>query len=288
MKPSILILCVNYRNDAETNAFVRTAIDLPCRAGNIVVISNSPSEESGELESLNNIEGVQVLFPEKNLGYFGAAAYGLSSYLAARSLPDWIIVCNTDIEFPDPAFFCQLAELYTKDPPAVIGPDILLVSRNGRPSSRTHQNPHFCTRPIPRKMRLFVAISRNYFIYAAYELLSSLRYAITNILAGARRRTIEEAAAGRPRKIYAPFGAFIVFHRQYFEAGGHLNYGSFLFGEEIFVAETARRLGTAIVYDPRLRLCHREHGAMLNVPSRQIAHYAAQSARYLVRTYFSD
>lgn len=137
-------------------------------------------------------------------------------------------------------------------------------------------------------MRLFVAISRNYFTYAAYELLSSLRYAITNIMARARRQTVEEVAAERTRKIYAPFGAFIVFHRRYFEAGGHLNYGSFLFGEEIFVAETARRLGMAIVYDSRLRLCHREHGAMLNVPSRQIARYAAQSARYLARTYFSD
>ena len=288
MKPSMLILCVNYKNDAETGAFVRTAIDLPCRAENIVVVSNSPAEETETLTSLRDIQGVQVLFPERNLGYFGAAAHALSSYLGAHSLPDWIIVCNTDIEFPDPEFFCKLAELYIKDPPAVIGPDILLVSRNGRPSSHAHQNPHLSMRPNPRKMRLLAAVFGNYFIYAGYEFLSSLRYAVTNIVARARRRTMVEVAAERPREIYAPFGAFIVFHRRYFEAGGHLNYGSFLFGEEIFIAETARRLGMTIVYDPRLRLCHREHGAMLNAPSRQIAGYAAQSACYLAHTYFPD
>ncbi len=289
MKSSVLILCVNYRNDAETSAFVRAAANLPSRAANIVVISNSPSEKTGGLEPLNNIEGVQVLFPEKNLGYFGGAAYGLSSYLDTHPLPDWVIVSNTDIEFQDPAFFCKLAELYVQHPPAVIGPDILLVSRNGHPSSRTHQNPYYCKRPIPGKMRLLAAISGNYFTYTAYEFLSSLRYAAMNMVARVRlREAVEETAADRPRPIYAPFGAFMVFHRQYFESGGNLSYGSFLFGEEIFIAETARRLGMTIVYDPRLRLCHREHGVMLNVPSRQIAHYAAQSVRYLARTYFSD
>ena len=289
LKSSVLILCVNYKNDAETCTFVRAVTSLPCRPANVMVISNSPQEEiEGGLVSLTSVDGVQVVFPGKNLGYFGAAVYGLSGYLEANQLPDWVVVCNTDIEFPEPAFFCELVELHAQHPPAVIGPDIMLISRNGLPSSRAHQNPHFSERPPSGKMRILAAISSNYFTYTAYEFFSSLRYTVNNALAKVRRRGVEKVAADRAREIYAPFGAFIIFHRQYFESGGHLHYGSFLFGEELFVAESARRMGMTILYDPRLKLYHREHGVLLNVPSRQIAHYAAQSTRYLVHTYFSD
>lgn len=89
-----------------------------------------------------------------------------------------------------------------------------------------------------------IDISGNYFTYTAYELLLSLPYAVTNVLARARWQAVKETAINQLKSIYAPFGAFIVFHRQYFESGGHLSYGSFLFGEEIFITETARRFQT--------------------------------------------
>src|SRR5690606_9680493 len=51
-----------------------------------------------------------------------------------------------------------------------------------------------------------------------------------------RSRLTEEAA-----EIYAPHGSCIALSRQYFERGGTLSYGAFLFCEELHVAETARK-----------------------------------------------
>lgn len=282
-----LILCVNYRNDAETNVFVRAATGLPSRAANIVVISNSPAEESGELKSLNNIEGVQVLFPEKNLGYFGAAAYGLSRYLDTHPLPDWVIVSNTDIEFQDQGFFEKLSEYYASTPPAVVAPDIVVNYSGYLSDSPTYQNPYIRTRPSTTKMRGLYFITYYYPIYAFYELFTKIKHTAINMFFG-KGKNESDNQQEEPEPIYAPFGAFIIFHRSYFERGGSLDYGCFLYGEEIFVAESIRRLNLSIMYDPRLKIIHRHHQVTSMIPSKIRAHYAREAIRYLVDTFFSE
>jgi GT2 family glycosyltransferase len=88
------------------------------------------------------------------------------------------------------------------------------------------------------------------------------------------------------RTIYAPQGSCLVFSRRYFEQGGSLEYPAFLFGEEIFVAETVLRLGLQVVYDPRLRVWHDEHASTGRLRSRKLARYVGQSAAYLADTFF--
>src|SRR5262249_2176510 len=89
-----------------------------------------------------------------------------------------------------------------------------------------------------------------------------------------------------PVPIYAPHGSFIAFRRTYFERGGSLNHPVFLFGEEIFVAETARRLGLTISYDRRLEVIHREHKSTGYFPSPRISAYSSQAATYCADQYF--
>jgi len=288
MKSSVLILCVNYRNDAETNVFVRAAAGLPSRAANIVVISNSPAEESGELESLNSIEGVQVLFPEKNLGYFGGAAYGLSSYLDTHPLPDWVIVSNTDITFQDQDFFEKLNEYYASIPlPAVVAPDIMMTYSGCLTDSPTYQNPYMRTRPSATKMRGFYFINNYYMMYNFYDFFTKIKHTAINMFFG-KGKNESNYQQEKPEPIYAPFGAFIIFHRSYFERGGSLDYGCFLYGEEIFVAESTRLLNMSIIYDPRLKIIHRHHQTTNMIPSKIRTHYAREAVRYLVDTFFSE
>jgi GT2 family glycosyltransferase len=87
-------------------------------------------------------------------------------------------------------------------------------------------------------------------------------------------------------KIYAPQGAFIAFHRSYFERGGTLDHGAFLFGEEIFVAETARRLGMTVMYDPALVIEHTERSTAAGLFNRNTSRYRKQASRYLAKTFF--
>lgn len=278
-----LTLCVNYQNDAETAEFTRTVHGMPGYNGHVAVVSNSAVEKCGEVSRLSQLESVLLVEPGRNLGYFGAAAWGLDFYLKDHPLPEWVIVSNTDISFPDRELFVKLNQLHGSNPPAIVAPDIVLQPRGQLPSSGSHQNPFLAVRPSPTRMRILRALARFYAVYVMYEFASSLRYRVRNAWSQAvdRGSALTDAVP-----IYAPFGAFIVFHRSYFDAGGSLRYPSFLFGEEIYVAETARSFGLRVMYDPRLRVKHHEHGTIGRVPSRRIAGYSRQSFDYLVNAYF--
>jgi len=92
--------------------------------------------------------------------------------------------------------------------------------------------------------------------------------------------------SGEVEPIYAAHGSFLAFHRSYFERGGTLGHGAFLFGEEIFVAETARRLGLAVLFEPRVIVEHAEHSSMGPLWRRETSDRRREASRYLANTFF--
>src|SRR4029077_13065198 len=120
---------------------------------------------------------------------------------------------------------------------------------------------------------------------------TSRGYHTMSVIKGRLRRATQRMRSKKsftsPVDVFAPHGAFVVFHKSYFEAGGTLRYGSFLFGEEIFVGETALRLGRRVVFDPRLEVIHaggisvriRDYGSMIDT--------MRQSYAYLANEYFT-
>jgi hypothetical protein len=76
----------------------------------------------------------------------------------------------------------------------------------------------------------------------------------------------------------------MAFSREYFARGGTLTHVPFLYGEEIMVAETARRLELAVVYDSGFRIKHVEHSTTGKNPL--VGQYLADSARHCANIYF--
>jgi hypothetical protein len=79
----------------------------------------------------------------------------------------------------------------------------------------------------------------------------------------------------------------MIFSRRYFRAGGNFEYSVFLFGEEIFVAETAKGLGLAVRYCPWLGVLDNEHASTGIIRSRKVAGYMKDATNYLVEHYFA-
>jgi len=88
-----------------------------------------------------------------------------------------------------------------------------------------------------------------------------------------------------PTEIYAPHGSFIIFSREYFERGGSLKPGAFLYAEELFVAETCRRLGLKAVYWPVIQVAHDEHVSTAANPA--VRHFMATAADYCYKEFFA-
>lgn len=280
-KPLILVICVDYHNDELTVSFTNHVLSLPSVADvRVVVVDNRPQNERTPQAALEVSEAT-VYVPGKNLGYLGGADWGRTSFMAETGCtPEWIIVSNPDIELPDDRFFDHLLELghdSAGPPPEVVAPDIVLSEASGR-GKPIRQNPYMPRRPSPLAMRAFLALARFPVAYALYDYLSVWR-----LLSGVSQHHRVPPGV----RIYAPFGAFLVFHRSFFDRGGELSKGPFLFGEEIFIAETARALGMSVRYDPSLVVVH--HQQLLRRPfasRRRQAQTTHDSLRFLVDRYF--
>ena len=280
--PEVLVTCVNYHNERETEAFVRKLQEQLVPGSLSAVVVNSNEAGNPELSSIAGVPGVKVFDPGRNLGYFGGAAYGLRRYLEENSLPEWVVVSNTDISFPDREFFGRLFALHPQGA-GVIAPSIY-SGLSGR-----DQNPYMARRPPAARMHFYKWAFRFYPVYTAYHALSLARRKLYSVIpaSSAGSAPVKTEPAGEPRGIYAPHGSFILFHRRYFQAGGSLDHGAFLFGEEVFVAETARRLGLSVEYDPRLSVEHREHATTGLFKNRKVARFQWEASAYCAEEFFS-
>jgi GT2 family glycosyltransferase len=245
---------------------------------NLVVVDNSPSPKQLAVpDALRDLHSLKVLDPGKNLCYYGAAAHALRYHLASHPLPSWVIVSNPDVRFADDRFLQHLNDLHPGKEPAIVAPSI-------RSSvSASDQNPYMRRRPSRFRMHFYRWIFSNYPTDIAYQSLSWIKHRVVGVRPKAASQAVETRS---PEDIYAPHGSFVAFNRSYFQHGGNLELGTFLFGEEIFVAETARRLGLTVKYEPRLVVEHDEHTSMGSIWNRNTARFRKDASRYLAKSFF--
>jgi GT2 family glycosyltransferase len=282
-----LVIGVNYQTDEHAVKFVRSLEKYS--AGDVTAILVDNTERSDPSEFFRRIgeanANIRCLQAAHNLGYFGGANFGLGQYLVSSPLPDWVIVCNVDIEFRDSQFFSTLRELEGSESLGVVAPRIWSAR------SKRDLNAKISQRPTNRRMILYKVIFGNYYLQLAYEILSVLKEVVTvGIREGFalfRRHPEVDKQTKQAFSIYAPHGSCMIFSRRYFKAGGNFEYSVFLFGEEIFVAETAMRLGLSVNHCPWLWVHDTEHASTGIIRSRKIAGYMKDATNYLVEHYFA-
>lgn len=269
-------IVVNYSSAQATSQLLADLLqqDRSNCALTVVVADNGPSRSglAPLRQAYRDNPSVHFEAMTTNLGYFGAAHSALEAVWKDR-LPDWIIVSNADIRLPQPGFLCRIAD-HPAGVGAVIAPRIV--------STRTglDQNPFHRRRPSALRMNLNRIIPRVSLLFWLMQTQCSVRRAIRSRLRG---KHAQPATASS--NIYAPHGAFIIFSKEYFRQGGSLNCGAFLFAEEIFVAETCRRLGLRVTYSPGLEVLHDEHVSTKVNPA--IRRFQAAAADYCSREFFA-
>jgi len=247
----ILYIIVNYRRASLCADLANHVLSLPrADAVHAVIVDNSEqAEDAALLAALPRRSNLSIATPPSNLGYFGGAAFGFESYVASSGLPAWSVVSNPDIDFPDGTFVANLLDQNGGADVGVLAPDIRMTPDCKHWKDGFAQNPFMERRPSRAYLFTRETASRIPFLYTLMVLRNRLKM----------RRAKAKAPVARQlsrRSIYAPHGSAIVFARRYFECGGTLRYGAFLYGEEIFVAEELRLRGLKCILEPDLRLCH--------------------------------
>ncbi len=275
---TVLLICVKYGSDAESERYLESLRNLRGHQSLHVLLVDNP--DGAELSEVSTGRNATVVRSEKNLGYFGGARSGLSLYLRDHPLPDWVIVSNVDLVISDAQFLDKLATLRNRPRLGAVAPSIrsALTGRD--------QNPFMRTRPSAARMHAYKWMFQSWLVLNAYELASAAFHKIRSVSRrwlGASDAAREDESGGT---IYAPHGSFLIFSGEYFRAGGNLDFPCFLFGEEIYLAESLRKLGLDVVYEPSLQVMHQEHKSTKLVKSRELARAIATSATYCADTFF--
>ncbi|MGH9680105.1 MAG: glycosyltransferase family 2 protein [Candidatus Acidiferrales bacterium] len=279
-----LVVAVHYGNPQPTVELLRCLSRVERRSNvHVLIVGNQPADgsASGLREALYGLADFELHELAANAGYFGAAKAGVDRFLERQGgLPDWIIVCNHDVLIEDRGFF---ARLFAQDVSAagVIAPRIQLLP------GRMDQNPFMRRRPGRLRWAGLRFSSSSYRVAEVWDWMSRKKRALQSY-----REAHSRNPAGRQKAerewIYAPHGSFFIFSRKYFEAGGFLDQNLFLYGEEIFVAETCRSLGLPVIYEPSLSVLHNEHTTTGRRVSRFSYECQKKALRYVGARYFSS
>ena len=275
--PRVVIITVNFNGADSTLCFLSSASRLDHLVEtDLIIVDNASTDDSAvrlRSERLRCIN-VEVLQSDVNRGYFGAARWALRRYLESHGAPEWVIVCNNDIEFDDSRF---LLRLFQRDPMAagVIAPSIVsgLTGHDANPSIRQ--------RPSQFKMMRYRLWLSNYYAMWLKQWLSPfirrVRYKFSKLT--------PSMGDGMSSRIYAPHGSFLIFSRKFFEAGGFIDDGFFLYAEEFSVAEMCRQLSLSVVHDPELRVWHEEGQSTGRMLSRSVYRHQKSGFAYALRRY---
>lgn len=266
---TILLVASLYKNDAEVRSFADHVRALPLPPGwrlELVISDNSDSWEGPD----PNADAV-VVRPRANLGYLGGCAFAFDEWCGRHGgVPAWCGVVNTDLEL-DRDFFLELVAAPLSAETGVLAPAVHLPDG-------THQNPYLRARPSLLRVLAHRLVFRAGWLAWGWTLGHELL-----------RRTRPHTRVGGTRerqRIYAPHGAAMFFRRSFFQQGGTLRFGSFMFGEELHIAEQARRMDVGVVYEPSCRVLHNAHAVVGKLPSATSRAWRAQSSDYIWSEYF--
>jgi GT2 family glycosyltransferase len=278
-KDTLIIIAVIYNSYPKTLQFVESVHRCFGSGIKLILVDNSEiSPDSFFTRKINSHDLIIYIKTEKNLGYFHGAELGLMHFLGHDPhYPHWIMVCNVDITFETPSFLEHLTTFENNSDLGVIAPAIISNHWN------TDLNPFRLSRISLKKLYFYKIIYSNILFHNGYVLL----HFVKKFMKGIFQWTLASGNVISNQKIYAPHGSCIIFNKKYFERGGTLNHISFLFGEEIFVGETAKRLDLNILYVPELQVRHYEHSSIGNFISSKINKFYKQSIEDIITSYYS-
>lgn len=267
----IAIVLINYFKEEELVSFVRNQLLTQLEVDLYILVVDNGSKNSALLKELT-CNQVEVIDPQKNLGYFGAASLAFDRYQSANGIPDYFVVSNFDLSFDPKHFFEKFLTLDEQHHTMVSGPSIT-SGING-----SLLNPMYRNRLSKSRINRLRLVTSFYPFFFVYQLLHYLKRAVVST-SPLNTSGVEE--------VYAVHGSMMFFSKNFFTSGGNLRFGSFLYGEELFIAEQVFRMNRkAVVYDD-LIVEHEEHSTTGRIKGARHMRYLNQSMNYIMREFYS-
>ncbi len=272
---NIINIVICYNNASEVIEYYDEILSLDDgkKVGYVVVINSATEEEIDNLDTFSQEnDHVYVYNPGKNLGYMNGLLYGYRMYREQTGLlPQYIIMSNTDIAFPDKAFVTKLENKSYDNNLGVIGPSILVSELN------SYDNPVSDERYTVNQLdsiikKHSIPVLRESYVTAAFL----------------KPKFIKRKKDTTSRSVYELHGCFFILSSKYAEYIKEFAFGVLLYSEEPFVAENAYRKGFIAYYDAELEIIHKEHSTTSKLKPTRRAKLMAESLSWIRDTYFVE
>jgi len=270
---NLLVILVLYYNDSDIISFVADQLNAGSNPSlHVLIVNNGSDSIEKTREQLSAFQNLEIIGQGENLGYFGAADSAFKYYTGKNELPHFVIISNSDLEFADKNWYTWLINNTTDFD--IAGPSII----SGITDSNL--NPFSVGEYGKKKLKFLSTLYCWYPLYLLYQVISILKRKLKGVF---NRHSDQDVNV----EVFAIHGSFMIFRNSFFRKGGHFNYGSFLYGEELFIAALARKHGMKTMYLSGLRLIHHEHTTTGLFKSRKQIRYMKNSIDYLLATFYN-
>lgn len=264
----ILLLCVNYNTKDSLIEYLLSVKKSLDQINNvfleIVVVDNSDTPI--EIDNLSTSLDLQYVFTGKNLGYLGAISYAIEENHILLTEYDYFMISNVDVTV-DSSFFKVLSTLRVPTDVAWIAPSIYSNYE------KRDRNPQRICRPTLRRLKLISYLYKYPFLDWMY----------TNTFYRLKRNEQEYIY-----DIYTGHGSFMIFTQNLAHTGFQLKFPSFLFGEELYLAELIRTFCMKCIYFPNLKVYDKEHVSTSKLKKQIYYKWNYESIMILINSFWRE
>lgn len=273
-RKKVLNTVICYNNEQEVLSYAKKLSQLVNaeQVCLVVVINKLDNGNISELELKIKEISLETLvcYPGENLGYMNGMLFGYENYKkeTGNHTPQFIIMSNTDIDYPDNKFLSKLISKQYDDDVWVIGPAVFVPERN------TYDNPVNEQRPKVEKISQLIKIFGTPFLNKLF-LKGSLikgKFVKKNI--------------GESHKVYEVHGCYFIVRGIMTNELLKSPFGALLYSEEAYIAEMAYKFNKFEFYDTDLLINHIEHTVTGKVETKRIARYLCDSMKVIKRDFY--
>lgn len=280
----IAIVTLNYLAAEETRELLESALENFPGARVIVVDNGSPEPVREKLKQTVALHGnARLELLPGNLGFARGFNHGIAA--ARKEGFRFVAVSNNDVLFNDKRLFDSLRNTYGETSCAVVGPRIL--SADG-----FDQNPFMFSRPSARKAKAMYrkAFYWNFLKIPVLKVFPGgvFRYARARKWRRENTRTCALLQESGKTQVYALHGAFMFFTPRFFEHYQGFYDGTFLFGEEMILAEMLYQKSLKSFLDSNVSVLHKEDRTSRLIWGNQVQLEPLMHARRSAAIWYKD
>lgn len=268
------VICYDNAGEVLDYAKKISAIEKSTEVCLIIVINKLDNYQIQELKDELDLIQLEILLcqPSENLGYMNGMLYGYEYYKkkTGNHQPDYVIMSNTDIDYPDYQFISKLINKKYEDDVWVVGPAVFV------PERETYDNPVAEER---RSIKEIDSLIRRF----NFPLFNQLYVRASLVKGHFIKKTI-----GNSHKVYEVHGCFFIIKGIMADKLLKEPFGALLYSEETYIAEMAHKFKKIEFYDIDLIVNHMEHSVTGKVKTKKIAKYLAESMKVIKQDFYKE